>query len=1402
MRVAGALLFVILLSMAGELQPARAALPEAEQVFFVPLPEATVDAALTAVGATTTGTMHSVISITAVADDTIIYYDEWEDGFEPVLEEPAQSSTQIWGDEDPSNGIPPGFATDVIDAGDIVVLEDDVALPRDPGTLEYDGGDRFGATSPIAATRAVWDLGIGTVAAGAVEVSNVATYGTAYEVPAGVDFLYPSATDQMFEYTSLVITAAEDGTTVGIDVDADGTDDVTVPLDQGETHQVDGGVLTGATVTASAPVQVQLITGDIGARFETRFYNLVPTSAWNSTYYTPVGSSAANETVVVLYNPDTAALTVDAQTLGGSVPVVVPAGGAAAYVMPVDSGGRFTSSDGRPFEALSGIDTDDGNSTAHDWGFTLLPSSSLTASALAGWGPGSSDLTGNGSPVWVTAVGATRIYVDYDGDPTTGLLTDPNGSGYDAHTDVSAFESLKLFDTFNGDNDQTGTRAYTVDGTLIAAAWGQDPDTAGPGNPYLDLGTTILPVPLFNVFKSVDITNDVNGNGYAEIGDTLRYTIRVSNDGPTSESFVILEDDLPVTTGYVENSTTVDGAAVPDDAVGTPSPFDEGGLDIGTIPPFSSRLVAFDALILSLPPGGEEISNEVTVNGSATVTDDADIPAGGAACAADLTNDSFSPVSIHVEGQTVYARVTDPDESGSVTAQITSSASGDTETVVLTETGADTGVFTGSVPSSPLIGGAAEDGTLLAEAGETIGLDHTDPDDPDDTCSATVTVVPPAAGKPLYLSEPGQGLDRVDPVASGDVTTASSLVLDAVVDVDNLLDSFTTNQSFGGSDGSVPWVPDWQELGESDGPANGLVEVESRAGCPTSNDICLEIAGTGVDLTGLGASRAADLSGAYSATLSFDYATNTDTGSVGLEVRPDGAVSWIPLATYALNPSRTGSASFDITSYISPNTEIRFIGSGSTAAFGGFYVDEVDIAWQTVTPSSTTFTQTDPMVMDFSVLSGQTAQVTAVVDVTTGSISSPPDVTATLSDGTTAFATLPSPSVTPLGGSTYELDWTGVVPADFTVTTGNRVSLEISTSEPGLAFQVLYDSATSPSQIILPTSTYISVDAVDAYDAAFPGGAPITNPAVGQVVHLRVTASDPFGPADITGLDLTVQDGCAGSPTAVSLDETDVVATTASSKTYEYAYTVPPGCFEDFTVLAVAFEGTEGITDSDSTTIGIDARPVLAVAKSGPAAALLGDTITYTFAVSHDAGSDGSPVAGLSVTDDVAGGAAYVSGDDGDGLLEAGETWSYTADYTTSGTDPDPLDNTVSVSGTDVDGEAVGPATDTHSLDIRVAELQVIKTDTVNGTGVAGDTVDYEITVTSTGLVTVSNIAVSDGLADVDGPCRVCRWCRSCSCRVRRRPAPGPTRSRRPRWMPVRCRTWRPRPGRIPRVVR
>ena len=121
--------------------------------------------------------------------------------------------------------------------------------------------------------------------------------------------------------------------------------------------------------------------------------------------------------------------------------------------------------------------------------------------------------------------------------------------------------------------------------------------------------------------------------------------------------------------------------------------------------------------------------------------------------------------------------------------------------------------------------------------------------------------------------------------------------------------------------------------------------------------------------------------------------------------------------------------------------------------------------------------------------------------------------------------------------------------------------------------------------------------------------------------------------------------------------------------------------------------------DDAFVDVTVEHSPVLLVDKTGPDAAGIGDTVTYTVTVQHDPSSDGSSVTGVSVLDDLGGPALYVSGDDGDGTLECGEVWIFTVDHTIPPDAPDPLVNLANCTGTDKDGDPICNGDD-HSLQI------------------------------------------------------------------------------------------------------
>jgi uncharacterized repeat protein (TIGR01451 family) len=641
--------------------------PPPVQIYYVPAPEDQTLSAFTAIypGNAACGQLEynvlppieTYISISVVADDTIIYYDHWEDDFEIDIANPIQPTTQIWGDGDPSNGAPPGFSADLLNPGDIIILDN----PVDPATrqqvIDFDGGDKLGASHSIAMTRGTWADSPGTLLAGALEVYDTGRWGLNYTATVGENV---SASTQLFEYSGLVIMASEDGTTVAIDRDADGAAETTVNLEEGESYLVNGGVMAGATVKADAPVQAGLITGDRCDTYESRWYALFPDEDLGNSYYAPMGTPTGNPTTkVFLHNPNASTLTINWTTTNGAeTPRNVAAGGTTVVIVPYNSGAHFFSADGRPFSALAAVyagGPHEGNARA-DWGFTLVPESELTAQVLVGWAPGkdpTSAITENGSPVWVTpvlkngSVGPVDVCVDYNGDGQ-GPLVDSTGFGYDVLLTLNEFQTAKVFDP---DGDQTGMVLYVCDGHVaantaaIAVVWGQDPETASAAEPGLDLGTTAPPAFAFEAGKGAVIVDDPGDDSIANPGDVIEYAIVIRNVSRFPLPTVALSDTLPVHTTYVLSTTALnDGASVspiPDSGV-TPFPLDEGGITLPGLDVNGAYTVTFRVTVDEpFPPDVDRVRNQAIV----TVRDQTRNPEVE-------TPVETPPLSIHIEKAT------------------------------------------------------------------------------------------------------------------------------------------------------------------------------------------------------------------------------------------------------------------------------------------------------------------------------------------------------------------------------------------------------------------------------------------------------------------------------------------------------------------------------------------------------------------------------------------------------------------------------------------------------------------------------------------------------------------------------------------------------------------------------
>ncbi|NEQ77023.1 MAG: Cna B-type domain-containing protein, partial [Okeania sp. SIO2C9] len=628
------------------------------QTYFVPLREDDVFTSFDTIQPNTDGDINTIISVAIAADNTIIYYDHWEDGYEADVLNPAVPGTGIgiWGDQDITNGISPLADTDgdgivdvdrnqdnVLDAlddvhfgGDAMVLENFVPIVRQnpDGTINgdldlYDASDRIQATFPIAVTRGAYpeiagSFNPGTVLAGAVEVLDTDTWGTEFVMPVGEDVPGTSGTEA-FEYTGLYVMAGEDNTEVFLNNVSQGL------LDTGENFVV--RVNQGDHITTSSPVQAGLVTGDIGSEWEVRFYSLAPLADWSNDYYTPVGdgveSGNGNDgpTQVWLYNPDTDNdITVSYDFFGGSSPdgtITVPAGSTAlSPAIPDGSGGRFFTAGGEDFFALTQTDSTGGTDNSgrtFDWGHPLTAANQLTSQALIGWGYGNTQNNpsfDSFNVVWVTALEDATINIDFDGD---GVV--------DNTVSVSALESIKIVDdssVYSGaedDQDMTGAIIFAADPSNdlsnpvdIAVAWGQSPaDTDGPGTAdqgrSLDLGTVIPALPIVEAGKTSQLETDADGDGEISPGDTLLYSINIVNIGQVdlpAGSFNVLDFFSPVfdDATYVLNSTEYDdnGDGIPDspiaDVGSTAFPLDESGFtNTVALPKGGNQIITFKVKI-------------------------------------------------------------------------------------------------------------------------------------------------------------------------------------------------------------------------------------------------------------------------------------------------------------------------------------------------------------------------------------------------------------------------------------------------------------------------------------------------------------------------------------------------------------------------------------------------------------------------------------------------------------------------------------------------------------------------------------------------------------------------------------------------------------------------------------
>lgn len=619
----------------------------------------------------------STISMTPSSIGTQIYYDQWEDGYDvdPLVPGPT---TQTY----------------IANAGQVTLWQDNINIPRSAAVLRHDGRDRITIVGqPASAVRAAWLTQPGTRLAGAWEMSKVSDWGQHYVISVGEDI--GARGPQSFgdyDYVSAEVMAAYDNTVVQIDANADGIYETIKTLNTGETYytrgsanQVGFAIHSGAQISATLPVQVQVRAGNCRQAYSGRSYTLVPVERWSNDYWSPVSSffSGANGCLVdylppqngrglsadvdiYIFNPNSTALPVTYEDAGGTGTITIPPRSTGSYLnlrpKPLTRsntrGVHLTAPAG--FSAVTAVDsTSLGNNGADfDWSYTLIPAKDLSSKVVLSWAPGSSATPPaprqnvSGSTVYVQAIAdGTFVKADLNGDGVADRFdTDGNGTlaaasayGYNELTSNNPGVTLNKGQMVRVSNpvthDMTGAIIYSQDTAHpLAAVYGEDACIAGPQDPFLDLGYTVLPLPIPEFSKTARMVIDADRSGDVSPGDTLEYTVEAFNNDVVPIILPVIRDTLPYTyTSFVLGSIssvppaltppgiTYDNGSgtftyVPTGAPGTPDPLiHEFRANYGNLPSGSGIVITFRVqLHAQIPPAIRSLTNDALLTSSNT----------------------------------------------------------------------------------------------------------------------------------------------------------------------------------------------------------------------------------------------------------------------------------------------------------------------------------------------------------------------------------------------------------------------------------------------------------------------------------------------------------------------------------------------------------------------------------------------------------------------------------------------------------------------------------------------------------------------------------------------------------------------------------------------------------------
>jgi uncharacterized repeat protein (TIGR01451 family) len=293
---------------------------------------------------------------------------------------------------------------------------------------------------------------------------------------------------------------------------------------------------------------------------------------------------------------------------------------------------------------------------------------------------------------------------------STGTVTSGN-SGGDTSVSVNvgtigpATSATIVFDVLIDNPLPPGTTVVSnqgnVSGTNFASLSTDDPAVGGGADPTV---TPVTILPVVSATKTDALLNDVDGDTLAEPGDTLRYTITITNSGADDATAVAFTDTPDGNTSLITGSvTTSAGAIVSGNGGGDPSV----SVNVGTIAASTSATIVFDVLIDDpLPPGTTVVSNQGNVTGTNFANVLTDDPAVGGGADPTVTPVTIIPIVSATKTAALFTDVdgdneADPGDTLRYTITVANTGNDDEAGVVFNDTpDANTALVNGSVTTN------------------------------------------------------------------------------------------------------------------------------------------------------------------------------------------------------------------------------------------------------------------------------------------------------------------------------------------------------------------------------------------------------------------------------------------------------------------------------------------------------------------------------------------------------------------------------------------------------------------------------------------------------------------------------------------------------------------------------